>query len=285
MNNEGQSLTVHEVDNDGVKLALSVIGDGPDLLFVHGLGSAQVLWQPFISTLRHRYRCWNLDLRGHGESARAPGAYDGVRYGSDVAAALDHIGRPTIGVGHSLGGSSLARVATAQHPDIAAIYIVDSALLPRDGVPNSVGGIFAKQLAMLRAFQPENRPVDDYEAVLAAAPYVAGGTNADHMLPEQLRGRAESLSQLDPECIEAALDGRHHADRVAPAFAIPARIVGADPELGASIRPEMHDRLRELTPHLEIRELEGVAHQTVMIRGYDEIILDDLETWLARVNS
>ena len=86
----------HRLQSNGVELAMSVTGSGPDLLFVHGLGSAQVMWEPFIAQLAETHRCWNLDLRGHGESGRAGGAYDAASYASDVAVALDHIAGPAL---------------------------------------------------------------------------------------------------------------------------------------------------------------------------------------------
>lgn len=271
-----------KIDNDGVALALTVAGDGPDLLFVHGLGSAQVLWHPLVEVLSDRYRCWLLDLRGHGVSARVPGGYTSAGYASDVAAALDHIGSATIGIGHSLGGRCLARIGAARHPQLVGAFLIDSSILRQTTGDRPAGlvRVFGAQLDMLRRFQPEQRPVDDYEVVLGAAPYVAGGTNADHMTAAQLRGRAESLSQLDPECFAAAIDGPSSPDFVAPAMDIPLRIIAADAELGASFRPEDHDELAEFSPQATFRRLPGVGHQTLMIRGYDDTIREDLEEWL-----
>lgn len=268
------------VMNDGVGLALDAHGEGPDVLFVHGLGSAQVLFRPFIDRLADRYRCWNLDLRGHGASDRAPGAYGQADYASDVAAALDHIGRPTIGVGHSLGGNSLAFVAAGAHPGLTALYVLDSPLVRKPDQPSTSAAIFERQLAMLREFQPQNRPVADYEAVLGSAQNPVGGTNGDTMLPEQLRGRAESLSQLDPECIEILLGGQR-GPSPAPTMTIPLRILAADPDRGASFRPEFAAIVREHAPQVEIRTIEGVGHQLMMMRDFAEPVFGDLERWLA----
>lgn len=272
----------HTIDNGGVGLALTSVGDGPDLLFVHGLGSAQLLWRPLVRALSDRYRCWTLDLRGHGASDRAPGAYNMAAYSSDVAAALDHIGAPTIGVGHSLGGNSLARAAALNHSNLRAVYLLDSGLFrpPGQGPGPGIVALFEKQLAMLREFQPENRPVDDYLEVLAAAPYPAGGTNAEVMVPEQLRGRAESLSQLDPDCIKATLSGYADEKVVPPELAIPTRMVAADPSLGAAFGSGQEEQLLELTPHATVRAMLGVGHQLMMVKGYDDEVRMDLEAWL-----
>lgn len=273
---------VNSNSNGEVTLALSSVGSGPNLLFVHGLGSAQLLWDPLVRVLGDRYRCWTLDLRGHGASGRAPGAYNLEGYGSDVAAALDHIDAPTIGIGHSLGGSSLARVATLGHPHLRGIYLLDSGLVRPAGQapPPGIAALFQKQLAMLRQFQPEGRPIEDYVDVLAAAPYPAGGTNRDVMVPEQLRGRAASLSMLDPDCIEATLAGYGNEDRLPPKFAVPVRVVAADPALGAVFRPEQEAQLTELTPHATVHTMGGVGHQLLMVKGHDQKVQDDLEAWL-----
>jgi len=134
----------------------------------------------------------------------------------------------------------------------------------------------------------ENRPIDDYEAIIGAAPYVGGGTNRDNMLPEQLRGRAQSVSQLDPGCFEHAISRQGNPSAFTPAdpvIDVPFRVLGADPALGASVRPDWSDRIRAFTPHAEVESLKGVGHQMMMIRGYDQIILDDITSWLADVVS
>lgn len=272
----------HSIDNDGVQLAMSENGDGPDLLFVHGLGSAQVIFEPLVARLSDRYRCWNLDVRGHGRSDRAPGYYRPGLYASDAAAALDYIGRPTIAIGHSLGGMAVVRVAAKGHDLMRAVYALDSPVLRMPGDASSSKAIFERQIAMLREFQPADRPIDDYEDVLAAAPYVGGGTNRDHFVPSQLRGRAESLSQLDPECIEANLGGYVDGDPVPPALTIPFRLIAGDPNLGAAFRPEHAAPLRELSPQVEIKTMTGVGHQLMMVQGFDEKVALDLEDFLAR---
>ena len=271
------------ISNDGIELALSSEGSGPDLLFVHGLGSARVFWFPFIAQLSDRYRCWNLDLRGHGASGRAPGAYRLGDYTSDVRAALDHIGGPTIGIGHSLGGLGLCGVAAAGHEALVGLYVLDSPLLRTAGEGSSVQGPFERQLAMIKRFQPEGRPVGDYEAVLADAPNPVGGTNRETMLASQLRGRAESLSQLDPECMEVVLRGEILEQAMNPVVTVPIRVIAADPDRGAAFRPEHADMLRDLSPQAEVETILGVGHQLIMMKGFDEQIRLDLEWWLETV--
>ena len=278
------------VENNGCELALSV--DGPDdavpLLFVHGLGSAQVLWQPWIAELSANYRCWNLDLRGHGASDRVPGGYHADGYASDVVAALDHIGKPVIGIGHSLGGSSITRVAARGHRGLRALYVLDSSILRRPGVASTSAAIFEHQLAMVRQFQAEGRPIEAYRDVLAAAPNPVGGSNAETMVPEQLLGRAESLSQMDPECMAVVVERMTVEGPVAatsafaePAVSIPIRVIAADPSMGAAFRPEYAAELVTHAPHAQVRTIEGVGHQLLMMKGFDVALLADLNQWIS----
>lgn len=281
-------MSVLRVDNRGIGLALSVDGPtaAPPLLFVHGLGSAQVLWEPWIAELATDHRCWNLDLRGHGASDRAPGGYNPDAYASDVAAALEHIGEPVVAIGHSLGGSSITRVAATGHPGIRALYLLDSPILRRPGVASTSAAIFERQLAMVRQFQSERRPVEDYRQVLAGAANPVGGTNAETMVPSQLLGRAQSLSQMDPECMAVVVDdgaARVAAPFVEPRVSVPMRAIAADPTMGAAFRPEHGDELRTLCPQAQVRTVQGVGHQLMMMQGFDSELLMDLQQWLEQL--
>ncbi len=55
--------------------------------------------------MRERFHVYALDLRGHGNSASAPGAlYSVPEHVLDLSALIDVIGHPVYLVGHSLGG-------------------------------------------------------------------------------------------------------------------------------------------------------------------------------------
>jgi len=52
---------------------------------------------------------------GQGVSARALDGYTPDGYACDIPTVLAYIGRPTFGIGHSLGGGANARVGAAGH--------------------------------------------------------------------------------------------------------------------------------------------------------------------------
>jgi pimeloyl-ACP methyl ester carboxylesterase len=78
----------------------------PPVILVHGGLDHARSWDWVARSLCEDYHVYAVDLRGHGNSAWAPGAiYSMVEYVLDLAVLIDIIGRePLRLVGHSLGG-------------------------------------------------------------------------------------------------------------------------------------------------------------------------------------
>jgi pimeloyl-ACP methyl ester carboxylesterase len=80
--------------------------DLPDVIFLHGTGSAGEMWEKQAEFLSERgYRCFVVDLRGHG-SSHEPGEHTDINvHINDVLETLQHVGvkYPAAFVGHSLG--------------------------------------------------------------------------------------------------------------------------------------------------------------------------------------
>lgn len=79
----------------------------PPLVLVHGGLDHARNWDWVARRYRENFHVYALDLRGHGNSAQAPGcSYTVLEHVLDLAALLDVIGKqqPVTLVGHSLGG-------------------------------------------------------------------------------------------------------------------------------------------------------------------------------------
>ncbi|HZN10072.1 MAG TPA: alpha/beta hydrolase [Blastocatellia bacterium] len=78
----------------------------PPLILIHGGLDHARNWDWVARALREDFHVYALDLRGHGNSAWAPGAlYSLVEHVLDLAALADIIKSPRVSlVGHSLGG-------------------------------------------------------------------------------------------------------------------------------------------------------------------------------------
>lgn len=90
----------------------------PALVLVHGGLDHARNWDWVARSLREHYHVYALDLRGHGNSAWAPGAmYSIAEHVLDLSALLDIIGDfPIRLVGHSLGGMIVLHYAGV-YPD------------------------------------------------------------------------------------------------------------------------------------------------------------------------
>ena len=111
---------------DGTEIAYEVEGEGPPVVFVHGLTSSGQSWRPVTDLLTRDFTCVRVDLRGHGASSSAP-EYSTLSLVSDVGAVVEEValGEPAI-VGHSLG-VTVAALYAAVH-DVRAVVCVDSSL-------------------------------------------------------------------------------------------------------------------------------------------------------------
>lgn len=98
----------HFFYSDRLKLQFWDFGqDGkPALVLVHGGLDHARSWDWVARSLREHYHVYALDLRGHGNSAWAPGAmYSVAEHVLDLSVLLDIIGDfPVRLIGHSLGG-------------------------------------------------------------------------------------------------------------------------------------------------------------------------------------
>jgi len=100
---------------NGISVNYEISGSGPVVVFAHSLGSDLSIWQAQKSALAGRHTVLTYDLRGHGQTEAAAGAYDFNLLAADVVALLNalKIDKASF-VGISLGGmigQALALVA------------------------------------------------------------------------------------------------------------------------------------------------------------------------------
>ncbi len=107
MASEDAVASLHDASLDlrGETLHYLDAGEGPAILFVHGLlGSAQG-WAHLVDELEEDFRVVAPDLFGHGGSAKPIGDYSVAGHAATLRDLLDRLGveKATL-VGHSLGG-------------------------------------------------------------------------------------------------------------------------------------------------------------------------------------
>ncbi|MCF6291300.1 MAG: alpha/beta hydrolase [Desulfobacterales bacterium] len=112
---------------NGVELYYQLRGQGPLLLFIHGLGSSGRDWQPQVDYFSRRYRTMTVDLRGHGRSGKPPGPCPVALLAADVSALLAALDiRRVHLVGISLGGMVGFQLAADQPELVASLVVVNT---------------------------------------------------------------------------------------------------------------------------------------------------------------
>jgi pimeloyl-ACP methyl ester carboxylesterase len=122
---------------NGKSLWVSDIGDGRTVVFVHGLGTTSMIYQPLVEALGTRYRTIRFDLEGHGRSPLA--AIPTIQtWADDLGALLEtkRIDRATV-IGHSMGSIVAQRFAATRTHMVERLVLLGPlrAPLAEDGWP------------------------------------------------------------------------------------------------------------------------------------------------------
>jgi magnesium chelatase accessory protein len=125
------------------------VGDGPDLLLLHGAGGSGHSFRALIPLLAPQYRCLVPDLPGQGCTRAGAKARLGLDpMAQDLWALCDAAGwRPTAIIGHSAGAALALRMAELR-PGPAVVGI-NAALSTFDGVAGVLFPVLARTLALV----------------------------------------------------------------------------------------------------------------------------------------
>jgi pimeloyl-ACP methyl ester carboxylesterase len=105
-------------------------GSEPTVLLCHATGFHGRCWDQIAARLADRHTI-ALDFRGHGRSAKPAPPYHWRSFGEDLAALTERLGlEQAIGVGHSMGGHSVALAAAHKPKAFSSLLLLDPVILP-----------------------------------------------------------------------------------------------------------------------------------------------------------
>ena len=99
------------VDNSP-RLAYKIVGEGPPVVFLHGIGGRRQNWQAQMNALESQFTCIAWDARGYGDSEDYDGALDFCHFADDLVRLLDDV---SIERAHLVGLSMGARILLDFH--------------------------------------------------------------------------------------------------------------------------------------------------------------------------
>jgi magnesium chelatase accessory protein len=141
--------TSHFLESDGLRWHVQLAGTGPDLLLLHGTGSATHSWSGLLPRLATRFRVIAPDLPGHGFT---PAPRPELLTLPGMAGALGRLLRslgasPRLGVGHSAGAAVLFRMAIDRSMDPRLLIGLNPALVPPPAAYRLLFAPFVHRLA------------------------------------------------------------------------------------------------------------------------------------------
>jgi len=120
------------IRTNGTELNVTVTGEGPPLLLLHGWPHTWQVWSRVIPLLPGR-RVIAPDLRGIGDSAPADDGFDAATGAADILGLLDALGVPRAEVAAIDAGVPVAFLLAAGHPGRVSRLTLMEAILP--GLP------------------------------------------------------------------------------------------------------------------------------------------------------
>lgn len=126
---------------NGISTNYRCVGEGSDVVLIHGLGANHAFWHfDVLLPLARDHRVTVYDLRGHGYSSMPPSGYTTADMAEDLLHLLDSLDISQAHlVGHSLGGVVALQLALRRPERVSSMTLADS---------------------RIRVFQPTQRPSD-----------------------------------------------------------------------------------------------------------------------------
>lgn len=120
----------------GQELSYVDSGDGPVVLFIHGMLGSQNHWAHLVDRMDDTQRVILPDLFGHGASAKPMGDYSLSSHAATLRDLLDRLGIETVTlVGHSLGGGIAMQFFYLFPERVERLVLVASGGLGREVTP------------------------------------------------------------------------------------------------------------------------------------------------------
>jgi pimeloyl-ACP methyl ester carboxylesterase len=248
-------------------------GRGRPLLLIHGLSGRWQGWKPVLPALTKSWHVFAVDLRGHGRSGRAEGAYERAVYSKDNAAFIEKvIGGPAYVIGHSLGALVALGVAAGWPKLVKAFVMEDPPLYAHDRWEASTfRPRFEAAHKLCKSGLMPGQMVPEIRKMLPDAP------------PEAWLDAAERYFLMDHRVWDSVFGGhyamRKDSDPLLKAATPPALLMQAEPALGAALEDEESGHAMSLLPEAQFLKWPDSGHG--MHTAFPERFVSQVEGFFA----
>ena len=231
--------------------AFTVLGAGPTVLMLHGIGGGHLSFAPQVETLASSgYRAVAWDMPGYGRSAPIePYNFKGLAQSCIALIEALKCGDVVL-VGHSMGGM-VAQEVMARRPELVSKLVL-CGTSPSFGKPE---GEWQREFIAQRT-----APLDAGKSMAELAEVLVPQIVGPGSLPEGVRLATHCMSLVPASTYRRALEALVTFDRRAnlPLIQIPTLVVAGehDPNAPPSMMKKMADAIARST-YLEMR---GIGH-------------------------
>lgn len=253
-------LTTHTFNTGELELSYAEgLANGDPLLLLHGASGRWQAYEPVLLAFADHWHVFACDMRGHGESGRAPtaGAYlvrDYVRdIGAFVRGVLPGDDRVTL-VGFSLGAMVALGTAAALPERMRGLVLVEPPFMMRNHrfpeLPIA---------PLMELIHETTRARPPFEELLAVTRSVL--PEADDaiilMIATQLSKADPGIT--DPEVLDGALEGLD-LEAMLEAIRCPILLFHGEPALGALILEDDIAWARQYARNVDVVQVPGAGH-------------------------
>jgi 3-oxoadipate enol-lactonase len=231
--------------------AFTVLGAGPTVLMLHGIGGGHLSFAPQVETLASSgYRAVAWDMPGYGRSAPIePYNFKGLAQSCIALIEALKCGDVVL-VGHSMGGM-VAQEVMARRPELVSKLVL-CGTSPSFGKPD---GEWQREFIAQRT-----APLDAGKSMAELAEVLVPQIVGPGSLPEGVRLATHCMSLVPASTYRRALEALVTFDRRAnlPRIQVPTLVVAGehDPNAPPSMMKKMADAIARST-YLEMR---GIGH-------------------------
>ncbi|RWE44849.1 alpha/beta hydrolase [Mesorhizobium sp.] len=256
------------IDTGRIALNVRETGNGPLMLFFHGITSNSAVFTPLMARLSDRFTTVAVDQRGHGLSDKPESGYEANDYADDIAGLIRTLDRgPAILVGHSLGARNSV-TAAVRYPDlvrsVVAIdftpYIETEALDALEARVNAGSQLFEdiKAVEAYLAGRYPNIPAAAIKIRAESGYHRVDGGLRPLASPEAMAQTAKGLrSDLAPayrDVTKSVLIVRGEASKLVSAAAL-AKTSRLRPDLPVVVVPGADHYVNEVSPEITLKAI------------------------------
>ena len=240
------------LDVDASPVAWREAGEGPVVVFLHGLGGSRTAWEPQLAALADDFRCVAGDLPGYGASPPLDGPLTFPALADAVVGLLDTLGverAPLVGL--SLGGMIALHTALERPDRVSGLVLLDTS--PAFGLDGTDPDEW--QAARLTPLDAGLTPADVAEDVLRSVTGAGFGGEA-------LDQGVAAMARIPSEGLRAVIDLLPTHDVRARLGEISAPTLVVVGEHDAETPPAYSEALAAGIPDARLEIVAGAGHLT-----------------------